>query len=97
MKAAVGAITAITFMFTLPLSSEFVSAIAEESQQGKVLTATASSDTRDEAFGSAMSKAWYLCMLRGLNNITRLHCDCVQNDSRPGGPWECIGTATCKK
>ena len=94
MKAAVGAITAVTFMFTLP--SDF-SAIAGESQQGEVLTATVSSDTRDEAFGSAMSKAWYLCMLRGLNNITRLHCDCVQNDSRPGGRWECVGTAACKK
>jgi hypothetical protein len=97
MKPAVGAIAAITLTLALLLSSGFVCAMAQESQQGEILTATATSNTRDDAFGSAMNKAWYLCMLRGLNNITRLHCDCTQNDSRPGGGWECVGTAACKK
>jgi hypothetical protein len=35
-------------------------------------------------------------MARGLFNIKSVSCDCTQRNV-PGAPWECVGTATCKK
>jgi enoyl-CoA hydratase/carnithine racemase len=67
------------------MSSEFASAIAEcqetarkLAQQGDIMTVRASSTTRADACDLSINKAWNLCMIRGLYNITRVNCDCAQ-------------------
>jgi hypothetical protein len=102
MKAAVSGLTAVTCMFALLMTSEFASAIAQETtrnltRQADIMTAKASSNMQGDAYDSAINKAWNLCMLRGLYNITRIRCDCAQNDTSGAFAWECVGTAECQK
>jgi hypothetical protein len=104
MKAAFTALTSAACMFGLLISSEFASAIAEGqkaatqlAQQGEIMTARASSNIRADAWQSAIDKAWNLCMIRGLYNITRVSSDCAQNDTAAALAWECVGTAACQK
>ena len=103
MKAAFTALTAATCTCVLLMTSEFTSAIAEGqetasklAQQGDVMTARASSTTRADACDLSINKAWNLCMIRGLYNITRVSCDCAQNDAPAALAWECVGTAACQ-
>ncbi len=99
MKAAFTALTGATCMFALLTATEFASAIAQETpaQQGDLMTARASSNVRSDAYDSAINKAWNLCMIRGLYNITRVNSDCVQNNTPNALAWECVGTAACQK
>jgi hypothetical protein len=83
-------------MFALLMTSEFASAIAQETPTD-TMTAKASSNVRGDAYDSAINKAWNLCMIRGLYNIKRIRCDCAQNDSPAAFAWECVGTAECQK
>jgi hypothetical protein len=62
-------------------------------QEGQATTATASANDRGDACVQSIEKVINLCMMRGLNNIGRVNCDCVQD----GRKWTCTGTATCKK
>jgi hypothetical protein len=57
------------------------------------LTATASAPTKSDACSASMDEAYGLCMAF---NTTSVNCDCSQRNV-PGAPWECVGTATCKK
>jgi hypothetical protein len=97
MKAPVGALAALTCMCAQLMISEFSSAVAQETHENEVVTARATSNAREDAYGASMNKVWYLCMLRGLNNISRIKSDCVQNDSPGGYAWECVGSAACKR
>ena len=96
------ALTAVTCVLILQTTSQFASALAEETatmlaQQDGVVTAKASSTTKAVACDLSMNKALNLCMLRGLFNIGRMSCDCSQNDI-PGTPtWECVGSVECQK
>jgi hypothetical protein len=95
MKAAASALTAMTCMFALLMTSNFA-AIAQETATD-TMTAKASSNVRGDAYDSAINKAWNLCMLRGLYNIKHIRCDCAQNDTPTASAWECVGTAQCQK
>jgi hypothetical protein len=94
------AILGATCVSALLMFSGIVSAGAESEestdasvQQDEILTATAFSAIREDAWDSAKSKAWNLCMVRGLYNIKRLSADCTSADLR----WDCVGTAACRK
>ena len=95
MKAAVCALTAMICMFALLMTSRFA-AIAQEAPPD-TMTGKASSNVRGDAYDSAINKAWNLCMIRGLYKITRIRCDCTQNDTPAAFAWECVGTAECQK
>jgi hypothetical protein len=101
MKAAFTAPTVATCMFVLLMTSEFASAeegpATKLAQQGEIMTARASSNIRGDAWQSAIDKAWNLCMIRGLYNITRVSGDCSQNDTPAALGWDCVGTAACQK
>jgi hypothetical protein len=71
-------------------------AMAQTAQQDQTMTATASASTKSDACSTSMDKAYSLCMARAFFNITSVNCDCNQRNV-PGVPWECVGTATCKK
>jgi hypothetical protein len=62
-------------------------------QEGQATTATASASDRGDACVQSIEKVINLCMMRGLNNIGRVNCDCVQD----GRKWTCTGAATCSK
>ena len=62
-------------------------------QEGQVTTARASANDRGNACQTSIEKVINLCMIRGLNNIGRVNCDCVQD----GRTWTCTGTAACTK
>jgi hypothetical protein len=62
-------------------------------QMGQATTATASANDRGDACHQSIEKVIDLCMIRGLNNIGRVNCDCVQD----GRKWTCTGTAACTK
>jgi hypothetical protein len=102
MRAAFTILTSATCMFVFLMTLEFASAIAQETatqlaQQGEIMTARASSNIRADAWQSAIDRAWNLCMIRGLHNITRVSSDCAQNDTPAALAWECVGTAACQK
>ena len=60
------------------------------------MRATASAATESDACTAASGKAYGLCMARSFFNITSVSCECNQRNV-VGMPWECEGTATCKK
>jgi hypothetical protein len=62
-------------------------------QEGQTTTATASANNRGDACAQSIEKVINLCMMRGLNNIGPVKCDCVQN----GPKWTCTGVASCVK
>jgi len=62
-------------------------------QEGQATTARASANDRRTACQQSIEKVINLCMIRGLNNIGRMNCDCVQD----GRTWTCTGTAACTK
>jgi hypothetical protein len=66
-------------------------------QEDRVITATVSSSTKVDACSSSMDKAFNLCIIRGLNNIKRVTCDCTESGPPAAPNWECVGTAMCQK
>ena len=62
-------------------------------QEGQATTATASANNRGDACAQSIEKVINLCMMRGLNNIGPVKCDCVQDGSK----WTCTGVASCVK
>jgi hypothetical protein len=66
-------------------------------QEDHVITAQASSSVRAEACNSSVDKAYNLCMIQGLFNISRVNCECTQNEGGGLPTWECVATAQCKK
>jgi hypothetical protein len=90
-EGPMGFIPAAIGAYVLLLSSQFATA-----QQDQSMTATASAPSKSDACTSSMDKVYALCMARGLFNITSVTCDCNQRNA-PGGPWECVATATCTK
>jgi len=62
-------------------------------QEGQATTATASANNRGDACAQSIEKVINLCMMRGLNNIGPVKCDCVQD----GTKWTCTGVASCVK
>ena len=90
-SAIVGAVTSV-----LALNSQLTPATAQTPQEDQTLTATASAPSKSDACTASSDKAYALCMARGLFNIKSVSCDCTQRNV-PGAPWECVGTATCKK
>jgi hypothetical protein len=87
-------IGAATCALALLVSSQFTT--AQTTQQDQAFTATASAPSKSDACTASSDKAYALCMARGLFNIMSVSCDCNQRNV-PGAPWECVGTATCKK
>ena len=81
----------------LLVTSQFVPAIAETSQQDQVFTATASASSESSACSASEGRAYNLCMVRGFFNIIGVTCTCTQRGSATAPMWECEGTATCKK
>ena len=96
MDFASATLGAATCVLALVVSSEFTPTTAQTAQQDQTMTATASASTKSDACSTSMDKAYSLCMARGFFNITSVNCDCNQRNV-PGAPWECVGTATCKK
>jgi hypothetical protein len=101
MQAAIVRFCLATFML-VPLM-DLDSAIAEpqgmtseQAPRGDTMTARAVSTERADACDSATGKAWNLCMIRGLYNITGVNCDCARADT-PASRWECVATAVCQK
>jgi hypothetical protein len=92
-SAAFGAATCVLAPL---MSSQFTPAIGESAQQDQTMTATASAPSKSDACTASMDKAYAVCIAKGFFNITRVNCDCNQRNA-PGAPWECMGTATCKK
>jgi hypothetical protein len=62
-------------------------------QEGQTTTAKASANNRGDACAQSIDKVINLCMMRGLNNIGPVKCDCVQD----GPKWTCTGVASCVK
>jgi hypothetical protein len=62
-------------------------------QEGQATTATASANNRGDACAQSIENVINLCMMRGLNNIGPVKCDCVQD----GPKWTCTGVASCVK
>jgi hypothetical protein len=62
-------------------------------QEGQATTATASAGDRGDACQQSIEKVINLCMIRGLNTIGRVNCECMQD----GRKWTCTGTAGCTK
>ena len=92
-SATFGAATCVVLLLA---SSQFTPTTAQTAQQDRAMTATASAPTKSDACSTSMDKAYSFCMAQGLFNITSVNCDCNQRNV-PGAPWECVGTATCKK
>ena len=102
MKAAVTALEAASCLFVLLTTSQVAPAWAEEAtrkfaQYDNVITAKGSSSTKADACSSSVDKAYNLCLIQGLFNVTHVTCDCTQNDVRGAPAWECTGTAACQK
>ena len=66
-------------------------------QEDRIITATVSSSTKADACNSSMDKAFNLCIIRGLNNIKRVSCECTESGPPAAPNWECVGTAMCQK
>jgi hypothetical protein len=102
IEVAVTALGTASCIFVLLMTSQFAPAVAEETtrkfaQYDNAITAKVSSTTKADACSSSVDKAYNLCMIQGLFNITRVTCDCTQSEV-PGAPaWECTGTAACQK
>jgi hypothetical protein len=92
-SAAFGAATCVLAPL---MSSQFTPMIAESAQQDQTMTAIASAPSKSDACTTSMDKAYAICMAKGFYNITSVNCDCNQRNVA-GAPWECEGTATCKK
>jgi hypothetical protein len=87
---AIGAATCLL------VSSQFTPTTAQTALQDQMMRATASATTKSDACTASEDKTYGLCMAKGFFNITSVSCDCSRRDV-PGAPWECEGTATCKK
>jgi hypothetical protein len=94
MGFASATIGVTTCALVLLVSLQF--AAAQTAQQDQTMTATASAPSKSDACTVSRDKAYSLCMSKGFFNITSVSCDCNQRNV-PGAPWECVGTATCKK
>jgi hypothetical protein len=99
----IAAVTALrTCMLVLLMTSQLAPAIAQEqarqfAQHDNVITARVTAATKADACSSSVDKAYNLCLIHGLFNISRVTCDCTQSEV-PGAPqWECAGTAACQK
>jgi hypothetical protein len=82
-----------SYISAVTLLLQCTSGNAVLAQEGQATTATASANDRGDACAQSIEKVINLCMIRGLNNIGRVNCDCVQD----GPKWTCTGTATCAK
>jgi hypothetical protein len=87
---------AATSVGALLVISQLTLATAQTVQQDQTMTATASAPAKSDACTASEDKAYGLCMARDFFNIKSVSCDCNQQNV-PGAPWQCIGTATCKK
>src|ERR1700738_2074767 len=83
----------LRYISAVTLLLQCTSGNAVLAQEGQATTATASANDRGEACVQSIEKVINLCMMRGLNNIGRVNCDCVQD----GRKWTCTGAATCAK
>ena len=92
-SATLGAATSV---LALLVSPQFSQTDAQTGQNDQAMTATASAPAKSDACTASMDKAYALCMASGLFNIMNVSCDCNQRDV-PSAPWECVGTARCKK
>jgi hypothetical protein len=66
-------------------------------QQGDIMTATAASTTQPTACENSINTARNFCTIRGFNRISKVRCECNQNNSPGALAWECIGYAACEK
>ena len=80
-------ISAVTLLLQCTLGNAVLA------QEGQATTTTASANDRGDACAQSIEKVINLCMMRGLNNIGRVNCDCVQD----GRKWTCTGAANCAK
>jgi hypothetical protein len=78
------------------LVSSLLTATAQTVQQNQTMTATASAPAKSDACTASEDKAYGLCMAKDFFNIKSVSCDCNQQNF-PEAPWQCVGTATCKK
>jgi hypothetical protein len=102
MGAAVAALGIATCVLVLLMTSHVAPAIAEDTttrlaQSDNVITARVTSATKADACSSSVDKAYNLCMINGMFNITRVTCDCIESGVRGAPTWECTGTAACQK
>jgi hypothetical protein len=103
MGAAVTVLGTASCMFALLMTSQFAPAIAQETkrkfaqQYDNAITARVSSPTKADACSSSVDKAYNLCMLQGLYNITRVTCECTQGEVPGLSTWDCTGVAVCQK
>jgi hypothetical protein len=102
MTVAGTALRTASCLFVLLMTSQVAPAVAAETtrqfaQYDNVITARGLSSTKADACSSSVDKAYNLCLIQGFFNVTRVTCDCTQNEV-PGAPtWECTGTAACQK
>jgi hypothetical protein len=65
------------------------------------MTTTDSGTTKANACDASINMARDQCRLRGLNNITKVKCECVQETSPETSPgvlkWNCKGIVECQK
>ena len=82
-----------SYISAVTLVLQCTSGNAVLAQEGQATTAIASANDRGDACTQSIEKVINLCIMRGLNNIGRVHCDCVQD----GPKWTCTGVASCVK
>jgi hypothetical protein len=82
-----------SYISAVTLLLQCTSGNAVLAQEGQATTTTASANDRGDACAQSIEKVINLCMMRGLNNIGRVNCDCVQD----GRKWTCTGAANCAK
>jgi len=82
-----------SYISAVTLLLQCTSGNAVLAQEGQATTTTASANDRGDACAQSIEKVINLCMMRGLNNIGRVNCDCVQD----GRKWTCTGAASCAK
>ena len=82
-----------SYVYAVTVLLQFTLGNTVFAQEGQATTATASANDRGDACQQSIAKVIDLCMIRGLNNIGRVNCDCVED----GRKWTCTGTAACKK
>ena len=82
-----------SYISAVTLLLQCTSGNAVLAQEGQATTITASANDRGDACAQSIEKVINLCMMRGLNNIGRVNCDCVQD----GRKWTCTGAANCAK
>jgi hypothetical protein len=96
MSLTSGTLGAATSVLALLVSSHFSQTASQTAQKDQTMTATASAPAKSDACTASMDKAYALCMASGFFNILNVSCDCNQQNV-PRAPWECVGTARCKK